>query len=408
MMFDIQKVRADFPALEQKIYGNRLAYLDSAASAQKPKAVIESITLGLSANYANVHRGLHFLANEATEAYETARTTVKKFLNASQEDEIIFVKNATEAINLVAYSWGMKNLKSGDEILLSSLEHHANIVPWHFLRERLGVELKFVPLNSEGNFDLPEFEKAISKKTKLLAISHMSNVTGEILPIEAIIKKAKAYDLPVLVDGSQAVVHKQVDVQALGCDWYVFTGHKLYGPTGIGVLYGKKERLEDMPPFLGGGEMIAEVTTSSVSYNVPPFRFEAGTPPIIEAIGLTAAITYVESLGYDSIANYEKELSLYAKEALSAIKDLSFYGAVELKHGIFSFNLKNIHPHDLATYLDRKGVAIRAGTHCAQPLLSIFGITACARASLALYSNKADIDQLITALDQAKRFFDGK
>lgn len=407
-MFEIQKVRAEFPALTQKIYGNRLAYLDSAASAQKPNAVIEAITQGLSANYANVHRGLHFLANEATEAYETARSTVKNFLNAEQIEEIVFVKNATEAINLVAYSWGTKNLKAGDEILLSSLEHHANIVPWHFLRERLGVELKFIPLNSEGNFDLHEFEKAICKKTKLLAISHMSNVTGEILPIEAIIKTAKNYGVPVLVDGSQAVVHKQVDVQALGCDWYVFTGHKLYGPTGIGVLYGKKEQLEAMPPFLGGGEMIAEVTTSTVSYNVPPFRFEAGTPPIIEAIGLTAAITYLENLGYDSIANHEKELSLYASEALTTIKDLSFYGAIALKHGIFSFNLKNIHPHDLATYLDRKGVAIRAGTHCAQPLLANFGITACARASLALYSDKADIDQLITALDQAKRFFDGK
>lgn len=407
-MFDAVNIRSDFPALNQKIYGKRLAYLDSAASAQKPKIVIETVKQALELNYANVHRGMHFLANEATESYEAARIAVKEFINAKQAEEIIFTKNATEAINLVAYSWAMENLKAGDEIVLSSLEHHANIVPWYFLKERLGIKLKFIDLNSEGNYCETAFQASLSKNTKLVAISHMSNVTGEILPIESIVRQAQQRNIPVLVDGSQAVVHSIVDVQALNCDWYVFTGHKLYGPTGIGVLYGKYERLNSMRPFLGGGEMINVVSTNEVSYNVPPFKFEAGTPPIIEAAGLHAAITYINNIGRSTIIEYESELTAYAREGLSQVDGLSFYGAPQLKHGIFAFNLKNIHPHDLATYLDQKGIAIRAGTHCAQPLLSFWGITSCARASLAMYNNQADIDQLLTGLEQAKRFFNAR
>ncbi len=401
----IETLRLDFPVLKQQIYGKNLTYLDSAASAQKPQIVIDTMNNYLEQGYSNVHRGMYYLSNKSTEDYENARKLVQEFINAENINEVIFTKNATEAINLVAYSWGLKNLQKDDEIILSIAEHHSNIVPWHFLREKLGVVLKFVDLTKEGAFDLNEYKNNFSKRTKLVAITHMSNVTGEVMPAKDIVNYAHSNNVPVLLDGSQAIIHNKVDVQNLGCDWYVFTGHKLYGPTSIGVLYGKYNILEDMPPFLGGGNMIHEVLINDISYQKPPFRFEAGTPPIVEAMGLSAAINYLNNIDADKLVEYEKILFNYAKEGLKEIKDLIVYGCVENSCGLLSFNLKNIHPHDLSTYLDRKSIAIRAGTHCAQPLLNFFGTYSCARLSLALYNNKKDIEYFIDELAKAQRFF---
>lgn len=401
------KIRSDFPILQNKVYDKPLIYLDSAASAQKPSVVIETMRDLLMTSYGNVHRGMHYLSNQSTAIYEEAREAVARFINSQLPEEIIFTKNATEAINLVAYSWGMNNLKSGDEIILSILEHHANIVPWNFLREKLGVKIKFIYLTHNGTLNIDEFKKALSNKTKLVAITHMSNVTGQVLPIKEISVLAHSLGAKVLIDGSQGIVHNKVDVQEIDCDWYAFTGHKLYAATGIGVLYGKKHILENQAPFLGGGEMIETVTENEITYNELPFKFEAGTPPIIEAASLKAAIKYIEGIGLDNIHNYENELMKYAISKLKQLEDITYYGDLNQSKGIISFNIKDIHPHDLASYLDNKGIAIRAGTHCAQPLLAYFGITACSRASISFYNNKNDIDSFIDGLANAKRFFYG-
>jgi cysteine desulfurase/selenocysteine lyase len=405
MTLDLAKVRADFPILEEKIFGNRLVYLDSGASAQKPNAVLDKMDWAHRHAYANVHRGLHTLANRATEAYEDGRKAVQRFLNAKRPEEIVFTKGSTEAINLVASSFAAPMIGEGDEIVVSILEHHSNIVPWHFLRERQGAVLKFVDVNDDGSFDLDAFAKAIGPRTKMVAITHMSNVTGTIVPIAEVIALAHSRGIPVLIDGSQGAVHLEVDVQALNADFYVFTGHKLYGPTGIGVLYARHDLLDAMRPYQGGGEMIDTVTLDNVTYNEPPHRFEAGTPPIVQSIGLGAAIGYVESLGRDAIAAHEHEVADYAAEKLKRINPLRLIGDAPGKGGIFSFELKGAHAHDVATILDRYGIAVRAGTHCAMPLLQRFGVTSTCRASLALYSGKDDIDALVEGLEKAQKFF---
>lgn len=402
--FDVEAIRQDFPILARQVYGKPLIYLDNGASAQKPNAVLEAVQTSYAENYANVHRGLHYLSNTATEQFEDARTTVQRFLNAASDEEIIFTKNATESINLVAYGLGM-DIEAGDEIVLSIMEHHSNIIPWHFLRERKGAVLKWAPVDDDGNFLIDEFEALLTDKTKIVAITHMSNVLGTIVPIKEVIKRAHNRGIKVLVDGSQAAVHMPVDVQDLGADFYVFTSHKLYGPTGIGVLYGKKDLLNDLPPFLGGGEMIDTVSTEEVTYGQTPHRFEAGTPPITQAIGLGAAIKYVESIGRENIAAHEASLTSYANERLSALPFLKLIGTAKDKGGIFSFEMEGVHAHDVSTLIDRSGVAVRAGTHCAEPLLARFGVTSTCRASLAMYNNKQDIDQLVTALEKAAAFF---
>lgn len=404
-VFDVEAVRRDFPILSREVYGKPLVYLDNGASAQKPQSVLDAIQQAYGEEYANVHRGLHYLSNTATENFEAARRKVQGFLNAGSEDEIIFTKNATEAINLVAQSLGIEEIGEGDEIVLSIMEHHSNIVPWHFLRERKGAVLKWAPVDDEGNFLLDEFEALLTPKTKLIAITHMSNVLGTVVPIKDVIKLAHERGIKVLVDGSQAVVHMPVDVVDLDADFYVFTGHKLYGPSGIGVLYGKMDVLETMPPFLGGGEMIDTVTTETVTYGHPPHRFEAGTPPIVQAIGLGAAIDYVTSLGQDAIKAHEDELTAYAAEALDDLDFLRVIGTAVNKGGIFSFELEGIHAHDVSTLIDRSGIAVRAGTHCAEPLLARFNVTSTCRASLGLYNNRADIDALITGLKKCSEFF---
>jgi len=403
--FDVDAVRRDFPVLAKKIYDRPLAYLDNAASAQKPQCVVDTISRAYLETYANVHRGLHYLSNAATDAYEKARETVRRFLNAPSADTIVFTKNATEAINTVAYGWGMPNIGEGDEIIVTIMEHHSNLVPWHFIRERQGAKLVFVPVDDDGILHIEDFEKALTARTRLVAVTHMSNVLGTVPPVRQMIEMAHARNIPVLVDGAQGAVHLPVNVTDLDCDWYVMTGHKLYGPSGIGVLYGKKEWLEAMRPFQGGGEMIEDVTIENVTYNQPPHRFEAGTPPIVEAIGLGAALDYMDRLGRDAILQHEHALSAYAHERLGAVEGLGIIGRAPDKGGIISFNLAGIHAHDVSMFLDRQGVAIRAGTHCAQPLLKRFDVTSTCRASLALYNNRADIDQLAEALTKARTFF---
>jgi cysteine desulfurase / selenocysteine lyase len=401
--FDLANVRADFPILSEQIYGNRLVYLDSGASAQKPKAVLEKMDWAYEHAYANVHRGLHTLANRATEAYEDGRRTVSRFLNASRPEEIVFTKGSTEAINLVASSFAAPVIGEGDEIVVTILEHHSNIVPWHFLRERQGAVLKFVDCRDDGSIDLDAFEQALSPRTRMVAVTHMSNVTGTVVPIADVIERAHARNIPVLIDGSQGAVHLDVDVQALDADFYVFTGHKLYGPTGIGVLYGKYKHLQAMRPYQGGGEMIDVVTLDSVTYNDPPHRFEAGTPPIVQSIGLGAAIDYINGLGRGSIAAHEHEIADYLAEKLKRINSLRLIGDAPGKGGIFSFELKGAHAHDVSTILDRYGIAVRAGTHCAMPLLRRFGVTSTCRASLALYSGKDDVDALVEGIEKAQK-----
>jgi cysteine desulfurase/selenocysteine lyase len=402
---DVAKIREDFPILSMEVYGKPLVYLDNAASAQKPRQVVDRMTKALYYEYANVHRGLHFLANAATDAFEVARESVRAFLNAQSVNEIIFTKSATESINLVAASFGEAYIKEGDEIVLSIMEHHANIVPWHFLRERKGAVLRWVDVDDEGNFSLDEFEKALSPKTKIVAITHMSNMLGTVTPIKQIVKLAHDRGIPVLVDGSQGAVHLEVDVCDLDVDFYVVTGHKLYGPTGIGALYGKADWLARMPPFLGGGEMINEVTKDKVTYNEPPHRFEAGTPPIVQAIGLGAAVDYMQSVGRAKIHAHEMALSAYAHERLSALNSLRIFGRAKGKGAIVAFEMKNAHAHDVATIIDRSGVAVRAGTHCAQPLLARFGVTSTCRASFALYNTFEEVDKLAEALIKAEGLF---
>jgi cysteine desulfurase/selenocysteine lyase len=403
--YDVARIREDFPALAQQVYGKQLVYLDNAASAQKPRAVLDRMQHAYIHEYANVHRGLHYLANAATEAYEGAREKVATFLNAPRKDDVIFTRNATEAINLVAYTFGRERIQPGDEIVLSIMEHHSNIVPWHFLRERQGAVIKWAPVDEDGNFLIDAFEQLLTPRTKMVAITQMSNALGTIVPVKDAVKLAKARGIPVLVDGSQAAVHLDVDVQDIGCDFYVFTGHKLYGPSGIGVLWGKEEHLRSMPPFNGGGEMIREVFEDRVTYGEPPHRFEAGTPPIVQAIGLGAAIDYVNGIGKDRIRAHEDALVRYAHERLREINSLKIIGTAREKGAIVSFELKGAHPHDVATIIDRSGVAVRAGTHCVMPLLHRFGVTATCRASFALYNTRDEVDALAQALIKAQDIF---
>ena len=403
--YDVEAIRRDFPILSRTVYGKPLVYLDNGASAQKPQVVIDAVAHAYSNEYANVHRGLHFLSNAATDAYEGAREKVRRFLNAPSVDNIIFTKSSTEAINTVAYGYGMPKIGDGDEIVISIMEHHSNIVPWHFIRERQGAKLVWAPVDDQGAFHIDDFVKCLTDKTKLIAITHMSNALGTVVPIKEICRIARERGIPVLVDGSQAAVHMPVDVQDLDCDWYVMTGHKLYGPSGIGVLYGKMDRLKEMRPFMGGGEMIVEVTEDSVTYNEPPHRFEAGTPPIVQAIGLGYALDYMENIGRAAIAAHEADLAAYAHQRLSSVNSLRIIGTAPGKGGIFSFELEGIHAHDVSMVIDRAGVAVRAGTHCAQPLLKRFGVTSTCRASFGLYNTRAEVDVLVDALDQARKFF---
>ena len=403
--YDIGRIREDFPILAMEVHGKPLVYLDNAASAQKPKAVLDRLQRAYTSEYANVHRGLHYLANAATEAYEVARGKVAGFLNAGRSEEIIFTRSATEAINLVAHTFGRERINAGDEIVLSIMEHHANIVPWHFLRERHGAVIKWAPVDNDGNFLLDEFEQLLSDRTRMVAITHMSNVLGTVVPIKEVVRIAHARGIPVLVDGAQAAVHLDVDVRDIDCDFYVVTGHKLYGPTGIGALYGKHEHLASMPPFNGGGEMIREVGQERITYGEPPHRFEAGTPPIVQAIGLGAAIDYIDSIGKARIRAHEAELTAYAHERLREINSLRIIGTAKEKGAIVSFEVKGAHPHDFATIVDRAGVAVRAGTHCAMPLLERFGVSATCRASFALYNTCDEVDCLVRALTKAQEFF---
>ncbi|SMC81813.1 cysteine desulfurase [Rhizobium sp. RU36D] len=403
--YDVEAIRADFPILSREVYGKPLVYLDNGASAQKPKVVIDAISHAYSNEYANVHRGLHFLSNAATDAYEAAREKVRRFLNAGSVDEVIFTKSSTEAINTVAYGYGRQEIGEGDEIVLSIMEHHSNIVPWHFLRERKGAKLVFVPVDEDGAFHIEDFEKCLTERTKLVAITHMSNALGTVVPVKEVCRIAHERGIPVLVDGSQGAVHMPVDVQDIDCDWYAVTGHKLYGPSGIGVLYGKMDRLKAMQPFMGGGEMIIEVSEDRVTYNDPPHRFEAGTPPIVQAIGLGYALDYMEKIGRAAIAAHEADLTAYAHERLTAINSLRIFGNAPGKGAIFSFELAGIHAHDVSMLIDRQGVAVRAGTHCAQPLLARFGVTSTCRASFGMYNTRAEVDKLADALDHARKFF---
>src|SRR5690242_6753027 len=403
--YDVARIREDFPILATTVYGKQLIYLDNAASAQKPKAVLDRLQHAYTAEYANVHRGLHYLANAATEAYEGAREKVRAFLNASRREEIIFTRNATEAINLVAYTFGRERIKAGDEIVLSIMEHHSNIVPWHFLRERQGAVIKWAPVDDDGNFLLDEFEKLLTPRTKMVAITHMSNMLGTVVPVKEVVRLAHARRIPVLVDGARGAVHLDVDVIDLDCDFYAITGHKLYGPTGIGALYGKYEHLNAMRPFLGGGEMIREVFEDRITYGDPPHKFEAGTPPIVQAIGFAAALDYINSVGKPRIPAYEGALIGYAHERLREINSLRILGTAKDKGPILSFEMNGAHPHDIATVIDRAGVAVRAGTHCVMPLLARYGLTATCRASFAMYNTQEEVDSLAASLVKAQEFF---
>lgn len=403
--YDVARLRQDFPALALKVYGKPLVYLDNAASAQKPNAVLERMMQAYTSEYANVHRGLHYLANTATEAYEGARAKVAGFVNARRPEEIVFTRNVTEAINLVASSWGEPNIGEGDEIVLSIMEHHSNIVPWHFIRERHGAVIKWAPVDDEGNFLLEEFEKLLGPRTKLVAITQMSNALGTVVPVKEVVKIAHAHGIPVLVDGAQGAVHLGIDVQDIDCDFYAFTGHKLYGPTGIGALYAKHEHLVTMRPYNGGGEMIREVAKDWITYGDPPHKFEAGTPPIVQAIGLGAAIDYVNTIGKERIAAHEHDLVIYAEGRLREINSLRLIGTAKGKGPLISFDLKGAHPHDVATVIDRQGVAVRAGTHCVMPLLERFNVTATCRASFAMYNTREEVDHLAQALIKAQELF---
>jgi cysteine desulfurase/selenocysteine lyase len=404
MAFDAEAIRAEFPILSRRVNGHPLVYLDNAASAQKPRTVIDAIAGAMQGSYANVHRGLHTLANETTEAYEKARESVARFINAPRPQDIVFTKGGTEAINLVAASFGL-NFQPGDEVIVSQMEHHSNIVPWHLLRERKGVVLRFAPVTESGELDLVGFKALLNERTRMVAVTHMSNVLGTINPIKEMIAAAHAAGAAVLIDGCQGVVHTDVDVQALDCDFYVFTGHKLYGPTGVGILYGKTERLAAMPPYQGGGEMISTVTEGAITYADPPHRFEAGTPPILEVIGLGAAIEWVESLDMAAARAHEHALYDRVIERLEGANWLRVLGQAPGKGPILAFTVEGAHAHDIAQILDRYGVAVRAGTHCAEPLMARFGVTSSARASFALYNTLTEADAFVDALVKAQKFF---
>ncbi len=399
-MLDIEAVRKEFPILNSKIRGESLCYLDNGASAQKPRCVIEAVTKGYEFEYANVHRGLHYLSNIATEKFESVREKIRRFIGADNIEEVIFTSGSTEGLNLIAYAWAEKNLVEGDQIILSIAEHHSNIIPWHFLRERMGIQLKWVETREDGSLLAEDVVSAMNEKTKLVSITQMSNVLGSVVDVKAICSAARDRNIISVVDGSQAIVHLPVSVQDLGCDFYVFTGHKLYGPSASGALYVKRARFEEMRPFLGGGSMINHVGRESVSYNIPPHKFEAGTPAIIPMIGLGAAIDFVEMLGRENILEYESKLVEYTNIRLSELDFLNLQGTSTDKGGIFSFIIQDnkLHPHDVATIVDQKGVAVRAGHHCCQPLLDYLGVTATCRASLAMYNTEEDIEKLVDAL----------
>ncbi len=401
--FDAVAARADFEILSRPVYGKRLVYLDSAASAQKPRQVLDAMRDFASRDYANVHRGVHYLSGQATDRYEAARETVRRFLNAAHEDEIVFTKGGTEAINLVSYSFLAPTIQPGDEIVLSVMEHHSNIVPWHFLRERQGAVLRWVDVRDDGSLDIEALDAAIGPKTKLVAITHMSNVLGTVTPLKEIVARAHAKGVPVLADGCQGAVHGRVDVRDLDIDFYAITGHKLYGPTGIGALYAKRAHLGAMRPFNGGGEMIREVSRDRITYADPPARFEAGTPPIVESVGLAAALDYLSALDRDAVAAHEHDLLSYAREAVRPLNWVRVIGDAPGKGAILSFETEGMHAHDVATILDREGVAVRAGHHCAQPLMERFAVASTTRASFALYNTRADVDALIEALHKARK-----
>ncbi len=405
-MFDVEKIRADFPILSREVNGKPLVYLDNGASAQKPQVVIDAITKAYSEEYSNVHRGLHYLSNLATENYENVRGKIARFLNVPDEDEIVFTSGTTEGINLIAYGWAMENLQAGDEIILSVMEHHANIVPWHFLRERQGVVLKWVDVDSTGALDPQAVLDAIGSNTKLIAITQLSNVLGTVVDVKSICAGAREKGIPVLVDGSQAAVHMPVNVPDIGCDFYAITGHKLYGPSGSGAIFIKKERMAEMRPFLGGGDMIREVHKDEVTWNDPPMKFEAGTPGIVQTIGLGVALDYMMGIGMENIAAHEKELCAYARTKLDGLNWLNVQGTAPNKAAIFSFTIDGAaHAHDISTILDKKGVAVRAGQHCTGPLMDHLGLTGTCRASFAMYNTKAEVDVLIDALELAHELF---
>ena len=405
-MFDVSQIRKDFPILTREVNGKPLVYLDNGASSQKPDVVIDAVTRAYREEYANVHRGLHYLSNLATEKYESVRGIVAKFLNAADENEIILNSGTTEGINMVAYGWAMEHLKQGDNIVLSVMEHHANIVPWHFLRERLGIELKWVNIDDNGNLDPQSVIDAIDNKTKLVAITHMSNVLGTIVDVKTICHEAQSLGVATLIDGSQGAVHMPVDVQDIGCDFYPITGHKLCGPTGSGAIYVKAERMVEMRPFLGGGDMIKEVHKDTVIYNDPPMKFEAGTPGIVQTIGFGVALNYMMDIGLNNIAEYEAELKEYALTKLTSLNWLRLQGQPDNRGAIFSFTMENAgHAHDISTILDKKGVAVRAGQHCAGPLMDYMGVSASCRASFAFYNTKSEVDTLVDALHLANDLF---
>jgi len=403
-MYDINKIRADFPILAREVNGQPLVYLDNGASAQKPRAVIEAVTKAYSEEYANVHRGLHYLSNLATDKYEAVRGTVARFLGAPREEEIVFTSGTTEAINLVAYGWAMPRMGEGDEIVLSVAEHHANIVPWHFLRERQGVKLVWVETEPDGSLDPEKVIAAITPRTKLVAVTHVSNVLGTVVDVKRITEGAHAQGVPVLVDGSQSAVHMPVNVADIGCDFFPVTGHKLYGPSGSGAIYIKAERMAEMRPFMGGGDMIKEVSKESVIYNDPPMKFEAGTPGIVQTIGLGVALDYLMELGMDKVAAHEARLAAYARERFKELNWLNVQGDAPGKAAIFSMTIEGAgHAHDISTILDRKGIAVRAGHHCAHPLMAHLGLTATARASFGLYNTTGEVDKLVEGLELAHR-----
>lgn len=404
--FDVYAIRKDFPILKQQVHGKPLVYLDNAATTQKPQAVIDTLVHYYRSDNSNIHRGVHALSERATEAYERARTTVASFLNARDASEIIFVRGTTEAINLVAQTYGRTNIGAGDEVIISAMEHHSNIVPWQILCQQQGAHLRVVPINDDGELLVEELERTLSARTKLIAIAHVSNALGTINPVDEVVALAHARNIPVLVDGAQACPHLAVDVRGLDCDFYAFSGHKIYGPTGIGVLYGKSELLDGMPPYQGGGDMIASVTFEKTVYNRLPHKFEAGTPNIAGVIGLGAALEYVNAIGRENIAAHEHQLLTYANAALSSIRGLRLIGTARDKAAVVSFVLEGVHPHDIGTILDQAGIAIRTGHHCAQPVMDRFGVPATARASLGVYNTTEEIDALIAGIHRVREVFD--
>jgi cysteine desulfurase / selenocysteine lyase len=403
--FDVERVRADFPILRQQVRGRPLVYLDNAATSQKPRVVIESIGRYYELDNANIHRGVHYLSERATEDYERARSTAQRFVNAAQASEIVFVRGATEAINLVAQTYGRAQVRAGDEVLITALEHHSNIVPWQILCEEKGAQLRVAPINDRGELLLDEFEALLTPKTRIAALAHVSNALGTINPLGRMIEMAHRADVRVVVDGAQAAPHLPIDVQALGCDFYAFSGHKVYGPTGIGVLYGKAALLDAMPPYQGGGDMISSVTFEKTIYNRLPYKFEAGTPNISGAVGLGTALEYVNEIGIERIAAHEHELLTHATASFASLADVRLIGTAREKAGVISFTMSGVHPHDIGTILDREGIAVRTGHHCAQPLMHRFGIDATARASFAMYNTKQEVDALVEGLEKVRGVF---